>query len=65
MKKYFCEGIGIDSRKRLNINDLKIHLNVCPLRPEDGEIMFLRNVGIYRQVYTAPKPRRTSSSSPP
>jgi hypothetical protein len=23
--------------------------------------MFLRNVGIFRRVYTAPKPRRTSS----
>jgi hypothetical protein len=29
--------------------------------PEDGDSIFLRNVGIYRRVYTAPKPRRTSS----
>jgi hypothetical protein len=28
-------------------------------RPEGGDSMFLRNVGIYRRVYTAPKPRRT------
>jgi hypothetical protein len=33
--------------------------------PEDGDNIFLRNVGIYRRVYAAPKPRRTSSSSPP
>jgi hypothetical protein len=33
--------------------------------PEDGGIVFLRNVGIYRRGYTAPKPRRTSSSSSP
>jgi hypothetical protein len=25
---------------------------------EDGDSMFLRNVGIYRRVYTASKPRR-------
>jgi hypothetical protein len=29
--------------------------------PEDGESMFLRNVGIYRRVCTAPKPRRITS----
>jgi hypothetical protein len=33
--------------------------------PEDRDSMLLRNVGIYRRVYTAPKPRITSSSSPP
>jgi hypothetical protein len=32
------------------------------LDPEDGDSMFLRNVGIYRRVYMAPNPRRTSSS---
>jgi hypothetical protein len=32
--------------------------------PEDRDSMFLRNVGIYQRVYTAPKPR-SSSSSPP
>jgi hypothetical protein len=31
--------------------------------PKDGDSMFLRNVGIYRQVYMAPKPRRTLSST--
>jgi hypothetical protein len=31
-------------------------------RPEDVDGIFLRNIGIYRRVYTAPKPRRTSSS---
>jgi hypothetical protein len=30
---------------------------------EDGDNMFLRNVVIYRRPYTAPKPRRTASSS--
>jgi hypothetical protein len=30
--------------------------------PEDGDRIFLQN-GIYRQVYTVPKPRRTASSS--
>jgi hypothetical protein len=29
---------------------------------EDGNSMFLWNVGIYRRVYTASKPRRTSTS---
>jgi hypothetical protein len=28
--------------------------------PEDGDSMFLRNVGIYRRVYKALKPRTTS-----
>lgn len=27
--------------------------------PEDGHTMFLRNFGVYRQIYTAPEPRRT------
>jgi hypothetical protein len=30
---------------------------------EDGDSMFIRNVGIYRRVYTAPNSRRTSPSS--
>lgn len=29
--------------------------------PEHGDGMFVRNAGILRQVYTAPKPRRTTS----
>jgi hypothetical protein len=33
--------------------------------PEDGEIMFLRNVGIYQQDYTALKPGASSSLSSP
>jgi hypothetical protein len=32
-------------------------------KTEDGDSMFLRNVGIYQLVYTAPKPRRISSTS--
>jgi hypothetical protein len=32
---------------------------------EDEDSMFLRNDGIYLRFYTAPKPRRTSSSSQP
>jgi hypothetical protein len=31
--------------------------------PEDGDNKLLRNVGIYRRVYPAPKSRRTRSSS--
>jgi hypothetical protein len=31
--------------------------------PEDGDSMLLRNVGIYRRVYTAPKPRGTAPST--
>jgi hypothetical protein len=34
---------------------------VSNFSPEDADIMFLRNVGNYRRVYTAPKPRRTTS----
>jgi hypothetical protein len=30
------------------------------LSPEDGDSMFHQNAGIYRQVYTASQPRRTS-----
>jgi hypothetical protein len=40
-----------------------LHLQGCIFSPEDGDIMFLRNVGVYWQVYMAPKPRRSSSSS--
>jgi hypothetical protein len=28
---------------------------------EDGDSMFLQNVGTYLRVYTAPKPRRTTN----
>jgi hypothetical protein len=31
--------------------------------PEDGDSMFLGNVGIYLRVYTAPKPRTTKTTS--
>jgi hypothetical protein len=34
---------------------------VSIFRAEDGDVMFLQNVGIYRRVYTAPKPRISSS----
>jgi hypothetical protein len=35
----------------------------CHFGPEDGDSsMVLQNTGIYQQVYTAPKPRRPSSS---
>jgi hypothetical protein len=30
--------------------------------PEDGDSMILQNVGIYRRVYMAPKPRKRKSS---
>jgi hypothetical protein len=33
--------------------------------PEDGDSTFLRYVGIYQRVYTAPKHRISSSSSLP
>jgi hypothetical protein len=29
--------------------------------PEEGDSTFLRNVGIYRRAYTAPKSRRIAS----
>jgi hypothetical protein len=31
------------------------------LSPEDGSSILLRNAGIYRRVYTASKPTRSSS----
>jgi hypothetical protein len=31
----------------------------CHFSPEDGDRMFLRNVGIYLRVYTASQPRTT------
>lgn len=33
----------------------------CGFGPEDGVSMLLRNVGIHRQIYTAPKSRRRKS----
>jgi hypothetical protein len=33
----------------------------CRLNPEDGDSMFLRNVGKYLGVYTASQPRGTTS----
>jgi hypothetical protein len=41
---------------------MKFFWVLAPCSPEDGDSMFLRTVGIYRRVYTAPKPRRTTSS---
>jgi hypothetical protein len=32
---------------------------------ENGDSMFLRNVGTYLQVHKASRPRRTSTSLPP
>jgi hypothetical protein len=32
--------------------------------PEDGDSMFLQNVGLYLQVYMVSQPRSTSSSPP-
>jgi hypothetical protein len=46
----------------VNVNILERH-TVCTFSPEDGDSLFLRNAGIYRRVYTAPKPRRTVLSS--
>jgi hypothetical protein len=34
---------------------------LAPCRAEDGDNMFLRNAGVYRRVYMAPKPRTISS----
>jgi hypothetical protein len=42
-----------------------IKINKCLKKRWVGDSMFLRNVGIYRRVYTTSKPRRTLSSSPP
>jgi hypothetical protein len=46
----FCSDWSIPS-----VNETHRHS-----RPEDGDIMFLRNVGVYRWVYTAPKPCTSS-----
>jgi hypothetical protein len=48
-----------------SLNNLWWCSSVSIFSPEDGGSIFLRNVGIYRRVYMAPKPRRTSSSSLP
>lgn len=37
----------------------------CHFSSEDGDTMFLQNVGIYPRVRMVPKPRRTSSTSLP
>jgi hypothetical protein len=52
----------------LMLCDLLVDANVSEkhtvsiFSPEDGDIMFLKNVRIYRRVYRAPKPRITTSS---
>jgi hypothetical protein len=57
-------------RWRQYVSPKRCHLptNVHVLSPSSGlkmETMFLRKVVIYLRMYTAPKPRRTTSSSPP
>jgi hypothetical protein len=47
-----CRLVG--KSQRLHLQDFST---------EEGGSMFLRNVGIYRRVYTASKPRRPTSSS--
>jgi hypothetical protein len=54
-----CKRVGRYQRFR--------ETTVCIFRvsivsPEDGDSMFLRNVGIYLRVYTAPQPTVTTSS---
>jgi hypothetical protein len=39
--------------------------DVSIIRAEDGDSMFLLEVGIYLQVHTALQPRTTSTCSPP
>jgi hypothetical protein len=62
--QWWCYS-GLWSRVHASVdtNVLEKH-TVSMFRAEDGDSMFLRNVGFYRQVYTAPKPRITSSSPP-
>lgn len=46
--------------------DLPVEVNlpekhvICNLSPEDAGSLSLRNVGMYRRVYTASKPRRVT-----
>jgi hypothetical protein len=49
----------VDSAANATVSEIE---TVCVFSPEDGDIMFLRNVGICHRVYTAPKPKRTSCS---
>jgi hypothetical protein len=42
-----------------------VRMMMMYFRAEDGDSMCLRNVGIYRRVYTAPRPRSTSLARKP
>jgi hypothetical protein len=57
-----CSGLWrrVDSQEHINVS-VKKHTTYCP---EDGNSTFLRNAVIWR-VYSASRPRRTSSSWPP
>jgi hypothetical protein len=56
----------LDSKYKMNVllpNDVLDFGAI--FSPEDGDGIFIRNVEIYRRVYTAPKTRTSSSSSSP
>jgi hypothetical protein len=58
-------SVNFYQTRRRNIPE-DSHFHTVPFfSPKDGDSMFLWNGGIYLQVYTAPKPRTSSSSSPP
>jgi hypothetical protein len=51
--------------RRSNHNYILVRISRLHLQdfsPEDGDSMILRNVGTYLRFYTAPKPRRTTST---
>jgi hypothetical protein len=51
--KRWCRLVGSCQRFE------ETYISISIFDPEGGDSMFLRNVGSYRRVYTAPKPRRT------
>jgi hypothetical protein len=59
--------IGLEDGKAEGVDLPPLYINPTNSQhfhfsPEDGGSMFLRSVGIYRRVYTAPKSRTTSVS---
>jgi hypothetical protein len=58
MMFFFWVWLRVDFSVDTNVSEKHI---VSIFGPEDGGSMFLRNVNTYLRVYTAPKPRRTTS----
>jgi hypothetical protein len=60
---YLRFHVGFEVRAEVRITMLLLWVLTSYWSPEDGDGMSLRDVGIYLRVYTASKPRRTTSSS--